>query len=53
MAGYSLMSDDEMGLDTHIKEDKISRYMLLKGDGEEDRLYLEDKPIAFQQAIIC
>jgi hypothetical protein len=48
MAGYTLMSDDELGMNTHIKEDKAGKYIMYKGEGEtkEEKLYLEDSPIA-------
>ncbi|KAI9780023.1 MAG: hypothetical protein M1816_003194 [Peltula sp. TS41687] len=55
MAGYALMSDDELGLNTYIKEDTVGKYILFRGDDErkEGKLYLEDRPIAFQRAIVC
>jgi hypothetical protein len=55
IAGYAMMSDEELGLDTYIKKDKNSKYIMFKGEGmtEEEMLYLEDKPIALQHAIIC
>ena len=55
MAGYTMMSDEELGMNAFIKEDKIGKYIVFKGDdeAEEENLYLEDKPIAFQRAIIC
>jgi len=37
-------------MNTYIKEDKIGKYIMFKG---EERLYLEDRPIAFQRAIVC
>jgi len=54
MVGYTLMSDEELGLDTYIKTDKIGKYIEPKQDGGKvyERLYLEDKPIASQRAII-
>jgi hypothetical protein len=50
MAGYSLMSDQELGVNTPIKEDKIGKYILIKGDKkeEEEYFYLEDKLIVLQ-----
>src|SRR5436309_5172942 len=40
MAGYTMMSHEELGLNT---------YIMLKGKGKtkEQRLYLEEEPIAF------
>ncbi|KAH8745703.1 hypothetical protein F5883DRAFT_609618 [Diaporthe sp. PMI_573] len=55
MAGNSQISDPELGVNTYIKEDDIGRYIEFKGSQkkEEERLYLEEKPIAFQRAIVC
>jgi hypothetical protein len=55
VAGYTLMSDRELGMNTYIKEDEIGKHILFKGDDEtkEEKLYLEDRPIAFQRAIVC
>jgi hypothetical protein len=55
MAGYALMSDEELGINTYIKEDKDGKYIMFKGDDEtkETKLYLDDRPIAFQRAIMC
>jgi len=43
MAGYALMSDKELGMNTYIKEDKIGKYIMFKGEDEtkEEKLYLE------------
>ncbi|KAH0562856.1 hypothetical protein GP486_002529 [Trichoglossum hirsutum] len=80
IAGYTMMSDEELGLNTYIKEDGHGKYIMFKAESkikekeekeekeekkekeekeekkekeEEERLYLEDKPIAFQHAIVC
>jgi Fungal protein kinase len=55
MAGYTLMSDDELGMNIYIKEDKAGKYIMFKGEdkAKEENLYLEDRPIAFQRAIVC
>ncbi|KAF2452319.1 hypothetical protein BDY21DRAFT_417793 [Lineolata rhizophorae] len=43
-----------LGVNTYIKEDKICRYIMFKGEKtEEEQFYLEDTPIALQQAIVC
>jgi hypothetical protein len=49
-----LISDDELGMNTYVKEDKADKY-IFRGEDErkEGKLYLEDRPIAFQQAIVC
>ncbi|KAI9765989.1 MAG: hypothetical protein M1840_006996 [Geoglossum simile] len=54
MAGYTMMSDEELGLNTYIKQDEHGKYIIFKGqDKDEEKLYLEDEPIAFQRAIVC
>ena len=58
MAGYALMSDEELGINTYIKkdkDDKDGKYIMFKGDDEtkETKLYLDERPIAFQRAIVC
>jgi hypothetical protein len=55
MAGYTFMSNKELGMDTYVKVDKIGKYIMFKGEDktERERLYLEDKPIASQRAIVC
>lgn len=47
------MSDRELGPNTCIKEDKVAKYIVFKGDEKtkDEPLYLEDKPMAFQQSI--
>ena len=49
IAGYSIISNEELGINTFIKKDKIGKHIMIKGDDEikEEKLYLEDKPIAF------
>ena len=49
-----MMSDEELGMNTYIKEDEISKYIMFKGEdkAKEEKLYLEGRPIAFQRAII-
>ncbi|KAL9098225.1 MAG: hypothetical protein Q9163_006079 [Psora crenata] len=55
MAGYAMMSDDELGLNTYIKKDDYSNYIILQEEGKagKEKLRLEDKPIAYQHAIVC
>ena len=45
------ISDDELVTNTYIKEDKASEYIMFKGEDEkkEEKLYLEDRPIAFNE----
>jgi hypothetical protein len=54
MVGYALMNDEELGMNTYIKEDRIGKYIMFKRDEKkEEKLFLEDRPIAFQRAIVC
>jgi hypothetical protein len=48
IAGYALMTDAELGLDTFIKRDGNGRYIVVPGA----RIALEDKPIASTKAIV-
>lgn len=49
MAGYALMTDAELGLNTYIHHDENGKHILARGV----RILLEDKPIATQKAIVC
>jgi len=49
LAGYALMSDAELGLNTIIKCSGSSKYIVVPGA----RIALEDKPIASTKAIVC
>lgn len=50
IVGYTMVSEDGLGLDTFIKQDKIGKWIMFQGEGKtrETRLYLEDQPIALQ-----
>jgi hypothetical protein len=49
IAGYALMSDAELGLNTFIKRDGNGTYIVTR----DVRISLEDKPIASTKAIVC
>ncbi|KAH6661767.1 hypothetical protein B0J14DRAFT_707992 [Halenospora varia] len=49
IAGYALMTDAELGLNTFIKRDGNGKYIVAQGV----RISLEDKPIASTKAIVC
>ncbi|MCJ1345689.1 hypothetical protein MMC31_003898 [Peltigera leucophlebia] len=55
IAGYTLMGDNELGLDTYIIPDASDRYIRFKGEGMtgEEKIYLESQPIAFQHSMVC
>ncbi|CZS92412.1 uncharacterized protein RAG0_02864 [Rhynchosporium agropyri] len=49
IAGYALMTDAELGLNTFIKRDGNDKYIRVQGM----RISLQDKPIASTKAIVC
>ncbi|KAG9242164.1 hypothetical protein BJ878DRAFT_536067 [Calycina marina] len=49
LAGYAMMSDAELGLNTFIKCDGNGKYIVTR----DVRISLEDKPIASTKAIVC
>ena len=55
MLAYTMMSDEELGLNMFIKEDDVGKWIMIKGEGQakEERLDLEDQPIALQRGIVC
>lgn len=55
IAGYTMMSDEELGLDTFTGLDEEYRSITITEDttGKERRLRLEGDPIAYQRAIVC
>ncbi|OBT82162.1 hypothetical protein VE02_10023 [Pseudogymnoascus sp. 03VT05] len=48
ITGYALMTDAELGLNTFIRRDG-NKYIVAQGL----RICLEDKPLAWQRAIVC
>ena len=55
IAGYVMMSDDELGLDTFTERDGTRQFITITEDatGKEERLRLDPSPIAYQRAIVC
>jgi hypothetical protein len=49
LAGYALMTEAELGLNSFIKRDGNGKYIVAR----RVRISLEDKPIASQKAIVC
>ncbi|KAF7867283.1 hypothetical protein EAF04_005366 [Stromatinia cepivora] len=49
LTGYAMMSDAELGLNTFIKRDNNSKYII----AQNIKISLEDKPIASTKAIVC
>ena len=55
IAGYTMMSNEELGLDTSIEQEMENRFITITEDatGDEKRLRLKPDPIAYQRAIVC
>ena len=55
LAGYAMMSDDELGLDTFLQQEDDGPFVSVIEDvsGKEKRLRLEPKPFVKQRAIVC
>ena len=55
IAAYVMMSDEELGVDTFIKQNDGNRGITIVEDatGKERSLQLELDPIAYQRAIVC
>ena len=55
IAGYTMMSDEELGLDTFVERDGEARFITITEDmtRKERRLQLESDLIAYQRAIVC
>ncbi|KAL9098173.1 MAG: hypothetical protein Q9163_006116 [Psora crenata] len=55
VAGYVMMSDEELGHDTFIEQDNGDRFITVVEDatGKETKLQLDPAPIAYQRAIVC
>ncbi|KAG9229469.1 hypothetical protein BJ875DRAFT_537697 [Amylocarpus encephaloides] len=49
LAGYMMMSNTELGLNTFIKRDRIGKCIII----QDVRVPLEDRPIASTKAIVC
>ncbi len=55
IAGYAIIDDEELGLDTFVKRDREDQFISIIQDatGKEKRLQLEREPIVIQRAIVC
>lgn len=55
IAGYAMMNEDELGLDTFTEQDGDCHFIRIEQDGARDgkRLRLESNPITRQRAIVC
>lgn len=54
-AGYTMMSDEELGLDMFMGQNADGRFITLTqdGTGKPAKLLLEPSPITYQRAIVC
>lgn len=55
IAGYAMMDDEELGLDTFIKLDDTGRIITISTDatGNENRMQLDEAPFVKQRAVVC
>lgn len=55
IAGYALMDDEELGLDTYTELDKQGRFITISEDatGNENRMQLDEMPFVKQRAVVC
>ncbi|MCJ1360430.1 MAG: hypothetical protein MMC33_010435 [Icmadophila ericetorum] len=55
IAGYTMMDDEELGLDTFIERDDKDQFISVTDDstGKDKRLQLEENPFVKQRAIVC
>ena len=55
IAGYTMMSDEELGLDTFVERNGEDEFITIPEDatGKEKMLWLEREPIVIQRAIVC
>ncbi|KAL1972797.1 hypothetical protein VTN31DRAFT_6339 [Thermomyces dupontii] len=51
IAGYTMMNEDELGLDTFIERDNDCRFIHVEHEGR--KLQLEPHPLIRQRAIVC
>ena len=55
LVGYTLMSDDELGLDSFIKYEGQDKYITIQEDttGKDVKIQLEQQPMVKHRAIVC
>ena len=55
IAGYALMDDEELGLDTFTELDDKSRFITISKDatGKENKMQLDKTPFVKQRAVVC
>ena len=53
IAGYTMMDEEELGLDTFMERDGDRHFIRIEHEGTEMRLQLELEPFTRQRAIVC
>ena len=55
IAGYAMMDDEELGLDTFTELDDRGRFITISEDatGKENRMRLDEAPFVKQRAVVC
>lgn len=55
IAGYAMMNDEELGLDTFTEQDDKGRFITITKDatGNENRMQLDEAPFVKQRAVVC
>ncbi|KAL9018480.1 MAG: hypothetical protein Q9185_004220 [Variospora sp. 1 TL-2023] len=55
IAGYAMMDDEELGLDTFTELDNEGRLVTISEDetGKENRMRLDEAPFVKQRAVVC
>ncbi|KAL1971575.1 hypothetical protein VTN31DRAFT_2196 [Thermomyces dupontii] len=53
IAGYTMMDEEELGLDTFMERDGDRRFIRVEHEGTERKLQLELEPLTRQRAIVC
>ncbi|KAL9121789.1 MAG: hypothetical protein Q9187_001654 [Circinaria calcarea] len=55
IAGYVMMNNEELGLDTFIERNEGNRFISIPEDvsGKDKGIHLEQKPIVIQRSIVC
>ncbi|QVM12187.1 hypothetical protein D8B26_006822 [Coccidioides posadasii str. Silveira] len=53
IAGYTMMTEEELGLDTFTEQDSNHRFIYVAQEGTEMKLQMKPQPLTRQQAIVC
>nr|KMM68200.1 hypothetical protein CPAG_04531 [Coccidioides posadasii RMSCC 3488] len=53
IAGYTMMTEEELGLDTFTEQDSNHRFIYVAQEGTEMKLQMKPQPLTRQRAIVC